>query len=162
MRTMGISRLAALLVAASIGGCGGCGARGPKGPPPEYEEPVEETEAGTTAATATASATATATPSTTASVTPTAAPLDPAFLPISDDCKKDADCGMSTLVMAKDVTYQCCAGCNATAGTKAWVSKVEKLCAQKVKAGLKQICPPWDCAAPSGVACVSGKCQVKP
>jgi hypothetical protein len=160
--------------------CGGCGKYRPLGPPPEYEEPKDPGPWPPASSAAPA-------PPPTPSPSPLddagassldaavldAAPLpppppastgllDPAFLPVVDGCKKDDDCAVNSLVLTKDVSFLCCGGCTPMAASKSWVTKAQKTCEQKIKAGLKQICPPWDCAAPPSAVCVSGKCQLKP
>lgn len=170
-----------MLVAVTLplSACGGCGKYRPLGPPPEYEEPKDPGPwppvSSSPTPTPSPSPLEAATSSLDASVVdaaPEAAPsppppastglLDPAFLPVSDSCKKDDDCAVNNLVLTKGVSFLCCSGCTPMAASKAWVTKAQKTCEQKVKTGVNTICPPWDCAAPPGAVCVSGKCQLKP
>jgi hypothetical protein len=90
---------------------------------------------------------------------PAEPPRDRAFPKQADACKKDDDCAATTLVMGGESL--CCTPCKAVAGTKAWVRRVEQVCQQKTKAGLKPRCgAPWDCNKPE-TECRLGKCQVK-
>jgi hypothetical protein len=86
-------------------------------------------------------------------------PRDRAFPKLADSCKKDEDCAATNLALGGDLL--CCTPCKATAGTKAWVRRVEQVCQQKTKAGLKPRCgPAWDCNKPE-VECKGGRCAVK-
>jgi len=55
-----------------------------------------------------------------------------------------------------EIDGKCCNGtCSPKATTKAWVEKVDAICA---KAGHSDACPVKKCAAPPPVICTSGKC----
>jgi hypothetical protein len=75
----------------------------------------------------------------------------------ADACKRDEDCAATNLALGGELT--CCAVCKPTAGTKAWVKRVEQACVQKQKAGSRPRCAPSDCAKPDS-ECHAGKCVV--
>jgi hypothetical protein len=89
---------------------------------------------------------------------PAEPPHDKAFPPQADACRKDDDCAATNLALGGE--FMCCTPCKPTAGTKAWVKKVEQVCAQKQRAGYRPRCAPWDCAR-ADAECRSGKCVVK-
>ena len=86
-------------------------------------------------------------------------PRDRAFPKQADACKKDEDCAATNLALGGDML--CCTPCKATAGTKTWIRRVEQVCQQKTKAGLKLRCgAAWDCNKPEA-ECKGGKCTLK-
>lgn len=82
---------------------------------------------------------------------------DPAFLPIETRCQSDGDCAITTLALDKE-SYECCAWCKATVGTKAWVARAQAICAAKIRGGFQPQCAPWDCVAPPKAVCRAGSC----
>jgi len=95
---------------------------------------------------------------TTAKDDPPEPPRDKAFPRQADACKKDEDCAATNLALGGDL--MCCSPCKPVAGTRAWVKRVEQVCQQKTKAGLKTRCASFDCGKPE-VECRAGKCAVK-
>jgi hypothetical protein len=85
-------------------------------------------------------------------------PRDKAFPKTVDACKKDEDCAATNLALGGE--FMCCTPCKPVAGAKAWVKKVEQVCAQKQRAGWHPNCAPWDCSK-ADAECRSGKCVVK-
>ncbi len=86
-------------------------------------------------------------------------PRDRAFPKQADACKKDEDCAATNLALGGDL--MCCTPCRAVAGTRAWVRRIEQVCQQKTKAGMKPRCgTAWDCNKPEA-ECKIGKCVVR-
>ena len=84
--------------------------------------------------------------------------VDPAFLPIETRCQSDADCDRTTLVLEKE-TNECCELCKPTAGTKAWVARVQSICAAKIRSGFRPSCGLGaDCGEPPKAVCRAGAC----
>ncbi len=143
--------------------------------PPVEEVPIRDPSELAAMATPTPTPTPKPTPAATPTPTPTPGapmftpttkddppepPRDRAFPKQADACKKDDDCAATNLVLGGELL--CCTPCKPVAGTKAWVRKIEQVCQQKAKAGLKSRCgAAWDCNKPDA-ECRAGKCAVKP
>jgi hypothetical protein len=126
--------------------------------------PAPDTASPAAAAPAAASAPAAAPPVAAAVATPADArppkPTAPGLPPVEDACSSDAECGFTTLPLSGP--HVCCGDqCGTTAGTKAWVKKLEAACGAMARA--KADCPPMMCDAAIAPKprCQAGRCALR-
>ena len=81
-----------------------------------------------------------------------------AAAPAPKACQKDEDCAATGFVLGGTLT--CCAACKPTAGTRAWVKRVDQICQQRARSAAKPKCAPMDCEKPE-IECRAGRCALK-
>lgn len=121
---------------------------------------------GTPTPTASSSATVPATSAPTVATSappgppPTQSVMEKRFLPYDRKCRTDADCGVTQRGVYEPLF--CCDGCDAVAGSSAWVKRADAQCAAYDKGAVRHACPPRDCGPQNPPRCHEGVCELTP